>query len=250
MNKQYLLIMFSLILVMGSVSANLGCFKQNDPVSIRVLANCTSINITEVSILDKAYVINSQMTNLGGQTFNYTFRNTSSLGEYSFSWNNPCVDCSQGDCGNSFTVTHSGICQTTSQGIGSAIYLFLMIVLTFIFGFLGFKFMASKEVRTWIIGILLSFFGLLFVIYDTWLGYEYYSVFTGMGDSRMPETIFYILMFIIIASFFISIALLFLNWKKVFKYFKRELKRKEKDDDEDVEDWDFDQYYGGQGIRK
>lgn len=232
------------------VSANLGCFKQNEPVSIRVLANCSSINLTEVTILNKAYVINSPMTHIGGQTFNYTFFNATDLGEYSFSWNNPCVDCSKGDCGNSFTVTHSGLCQTTSQGIGSAVYLFLTIVMTFLFGLLGLRFLGSKEIRTWIIGLFLSFFSLLFLIYDLWLGYEYYITFTGMDNARMPETMFYIFLFIILASFAISLTLLFLNWKKVFKYFKRELKRKDNDQDEDIEDWDLDKYYGSQKIRR
>lgn len=98
-----------MFLLLPSCLASLGTFKQNDCVPIRVLANCTSVDLVEVTINNNnSFIINEPMTLLGGQTFNYSFCNTSELGGYSYSWDNPCIDCSQGNCGNDFEVTYNG----------------------------------------------------------------------------------------------------------------------------------------------
>ena len=75
--KYKFLFMFVLTLMLiGIASASLGTFKQNEVVNIRVLANCSVVNLTEVTIGQSVYTINSPMTLLGGQTFNYNFTNT------------------------------------------------------------------------------------------------------------------------------------------------------------------------------
>jgi hypothetical protein len=101
---------FLLLMVMmfSFTTAMLGTFKQGEAIDIRVLANCSSVDLIEVNDGTTTYVINDAMENLGGQTFNYSFINTSSIGTYSFSWNNPCVDCATQECGNSFIVTKYG----------------------------------------------------------------------------------------------------------------------------------------------
>lgn len=117
-------------------SAGLGTFQQNEPVSIRVLANCSSVNLTEVNDGTTTYVVNKAMTNLGGQTFNYTFSNTSKIGTYSYSWNNPCVDCASNECGNSFEVTSTGDISRDSQTgviLAQGIFIALLVGLGFSF---------------------------------------------------------------------------------------------------------------------
>jgi hypothetical protein len=126
MKPIYLILGVMILLSLTFVSADLGTFKVNSNISIRILANCSNINLTEVTNNNQTYIINKNMTNLGGQTFNYTFSNTSTLGIYTFSWNNPCVDCSQVSCGNSFTVTQTG--DTFSLG-QIFMYLFFFIIL-------------------------------------------------------------------------------------------------------------------------
>lgn len=124
------------VFFMSIANANLGTFKQNDAVSIRVLANCSSVNLTEVNDGTTTYVINSVMTNLGGQTFNYTFSNTSKIGTYTYSWNNPCVDCASSDCGNSFEITSTGDTSVDSQTgviIAQGIFIALLVGLGFSF---------------------------------------------------------------------------------------------------------------------
>lgn len=126
--QQLILTLLLICLALPLVSSSLGTFKTGDCVPIRVLANCTSVNLTEVTVNNNfSYVINSAMTHLGGQTFNYTFCNTSAMGTYTYSWDNTCVDCSQGDCGNSFLVNGSG--QDVSQAQITLIIIGLVVLL-------------------------------------------------------------------------------------------------------------------------
>jgi hypothetical protein len=120
-----------LVLTVQIASASLGTVKQNECISIRVLANCSSINITEVSDGTNTFVLNTPMEKLGGQTFNYTFCDTASIGDYSYSWNNPCVDCATDECGNDFEVTPSGFGNTLGFYIVMIILVGGLIVLGF-----------------------------------------------------------------------------------------------------------------------
>lgn len=119
-----------LLLLVPLTSASLGYFKQGECVSIRVLANCSAINLTEVNNGNVTYIINTPMTNIGGQTFNYSFCNTSRISEYSYSWNNPCLDCSSNDCGNSFEITGNG----KANPSGGIIVLFVIFYLILVGG--------------------------------------------------------------------------------------------------------------------
>ena len=125
-----------IVFLASFTSAGLGTFQQNEVVSIRVLANCSSVNLTEVNDGFTTYIINQPMTNLGGQTFFYEFLNTSKIGTYSYSWNNPCVDCASNECGNSFEVTSTGDTSTDSQTgviIAQGIFIASLIGLGFSF---------------------------------------------------------------------------------------------------------------------
>lgn len=96
------------IIHVGFANASLGTFQQNNCANIRILSNCSSVNLVEISNGKIDYYINSSMTHLAGQTFNYSFCNTSEMSVYSFSWYDSCTDCSQGSCGNNFDVTADG----------------------------------------------------------------------------------------------------------------------------------------------
>lgn len=152
---------FALILLMSFTSAGLGTFEQNEVVNIRVLANCSSVNLTEVNDGETTYVINSPMTHLGGQTFNYSFLNTSKIGTYSYSWNNPCVDCASNECGNSFEITVTGN-KVTQQQIN-----LIIISLIVLFILAGFFFLLSylfKHPGTKIFLMALSTITLIIII--------------------------------------------------------------------------------------
>lgn len=223
----------------GNENSYLGTIKIGDIVTLKnPCDDCTYVNLTSITEPDTNLILNNtEMIKSGTEFFINSTTASQKLGCYSY--------CTIGDKGGvlkkeciDYRVTPSGISQSTSQGLGSIAYLFLMIILMFVFGFLGFK--LSKSKTLWVLGIFFIFLSTLFLVYNTWLGYEYHRNFTGMTDSSTPETIFYIFMLILVLGLLVSLALLFLNWKKVFKYIKQEIKRKDDKDDKEVEDWDYD----------
>jgi hypothetical protein len=135
-------------------------------------------------------------------------------------------------------ITPSGFIQSNSQALGSFSFLILMIVLTFIFAFGGSRLLNNKTL--WVLGIFMLFISVLFVIYDVWLGYEYHRNFTGLADSRIPETIFYIFLYTFVLGLLVSVALLFLRWRELARYIKREIRIKKETRDELDELWDYD----------
>jgi len=188
--------------------------------------NGTSCNITSIQYPSgSASLVTLNMTRVG-TSFNYTLDegNFSSLGNICF--NIVCNDGIQDETGSICReITPNGVVQSTAQGIGSAMFLGLMLTLTFLFGWIGFKLADSDKL--WVLGIFFLFLALLFIVYDVWLGYEYHRNFTGITDSSMPEIIFYIFMFLLVAGLVVSLLLLFTHWKEFAKYIKREIKDKD-----------------------
>lgn len=245
----FILALTLLICIMPfSLAADYLPHKQNTNFELIISSNnASTCNWTYIQYPDGSKSSNQYLMTKQGTDFNITIDagNFSQLG--STCMGITCYDGSQYEGGSVCReVTTAGIMQTTSQGIGSAIYLVLMIVLTFIFGGVGLKLSQSK---TWkILGIFLVFFSVLLLVYDVWLGSEYYITFTGLSNSAMPQTIFYIFMFILVAGLFVSCALLFIRWKEVFRWFKKQLKKKEDTNDEDIEDWDLSKF-AGSGLK-
>lgn len=139
MGNKILLTLIVGIFLISFVSASLGTFTQNECVPIRVLANCSEVNITEVTNKAGTFDLNSPMSYLGGQTFNYSFCNTSIVGEYSYSWNNPCVDCSQDNCGNSFEVTASGNLIKSGESGTLIMSIVIMLIIAAFFLIMGLR---------------------------------------------------------------------------------------------------------------
>lgn len=234
-NKLIYIVLLCMVLL-PLVSGNLGTFKQDSCVDIKTILNTTAVNISTINYPNGSTVISNQiMDNLIGKTFNYTYCNTSILGTYNYDY----FDAEGNVYVNDFLITANGQIQSTSQGIGSMVFLGLMIILMLTFGFIGFK--LSKSEYWWILGIFFMFLSALLLIYNTWLGYEYHRTLTGLSNSSIPEIIFYIFLFILVLGLLTSLALLFLHWKKVFKYIKREIRRQPKED-RDVEDWNFKEF--------
>ena len=231
------LLMVALLCVISMlplVNASLGCFRVGD--SIPIVTSLNTSNVTITILLSPApgseIILRNITMEKYGNAFNFTFVNTSKVGTYTYAY---CDG--DGNCGysNDFMVTNSGFCQTTSQGLGSLSFVAIMFGLTVLIGYLGFKFSESKML--WILGIFFIFLAFLFVIYDVWLGYQYYLNYTGEASAGVPETIFYIFMFILVAGFLSSLILVFLRWKELARYIKNELKREDNDEFEDGS-WD------------
>lgn len=213
--------------------------KQNTCAVLKqTCASCTDVNVTQVSLPNGTINTLGSYMNNKKPNFDYNFCSTSLIGTYIVS---TCGDVNAdldftclGCCVDyDFQVTPSGVSQSVSQGIGSFSFIIIMFGLTILIGYLGFKFSESKTI--WVLGMFFIFLSLLFMVYDVWLGYQYYLNYTGESDAGMPETIFYIFMFILVAGLLVSMALLFLKWKKIYRYVKRELKSKDEADEIDNE---------------
>lgn len=242
----FLLLLLGIILI-SSASAQTeqspGTYRLGeDALLIQTCDNCTYVNITDIILGNKTRLeINAEMTQNNGFFFYVLDNNyTTYPGEYVVSGiANP--DGSFVRWNYKIEITQLAITQSTSQAIGSAIYLALMVILMFVFGFVGFK--LSKSNTWWVLGIFFMFLCWIFLIYNTFLGYQYHKIFTGLPDSATPERIFWMLLAILIIGLAVSIGLLFLRWREVLRYVKKEIKRKEPND-EDLEDWDFDKWNG------
>jgi len=235
-----------MLLLMGMflisfTSASLGVFKQSDCIQLyQFCDDCTYVNVTTVQYPDGTIETLNKAMEKNDVDYNYTFCDTTNLGTHYY--------IVKGDKAGAttterleFEITPLGTSQSTSQGIGSFGYLFLMIALMFVFGYMSFKFFNTEN--WWIMGILFGFISLTLLVYNSWLGYEYRNILTGLPSSNIPETLFWILLFILVLGSLTCVVLLFRHWRKIFKYMKKEIKRKEPND-EDVEDWDVDRWAG------
>lgn len=236
MRKIFLLLICFLLIANISALDSLGTYRQNENVRIvQVCSDATYITISSISFPNSTTAITEvNMTSLGSGEYYYDFNNTITLGRYDI---RGISDGCENTFATYFDITGTGLNQSTSQGIGSAMFLFLMIVLMFVFGIVGFRLFKTKNL--WVLGVFFEFLAVIFLIYNTWLGYQFHRSLTGLPDSKMPEILFYIFLLLLILGLLVSVALLVLNWKKVFKYVKREIKKKD-DDDSATEDWDFD----------
>lgn len=219
--KKYILILLMILFFSNLVNAQVQTLKpveQNDCITLpQSHANATSINITKIRYPDDSenHTI-IEMSTENSYDYNYTFCDTSLLGGYEVS-----------TLGNGngiltkviydFEVTPSGELQTTGQSIGSAIVLVLMICLTLICGFIGFKLINFDYL--WVLGVLFLVFSVFLVIFDLWLGVVYTQNYIGVtNDTSLIQNLFYLLLFVIVAGILISIVLLAKNYKKVMKW--------------------------------
>lgn len=156
MKTKLFALLFLSVLLVGLASADLGTFKSNTCVPIRVLSNSSSINLTEVTSPNQTYIINSPMTYIGGQTFNYSFCNTTVSGIYTYSWNDPSVNCANVEtCGNSFTINPTGF-------IGTSMFYILIFVIAILILILGFY---LEDIPIIILGDFVLYFIAIFIFF-------------------------------------------------------------------------------------
>jgi hypothetical protein len=125
MKKQVMFIFLLLLVVpmLYSYQETLGIVKQNEPANlIQTCYGATSGNITRVIYPDKTFAINSPVVmTKNGDNFNYSFLNTSQLGQYLV----------YGICDSQvwqydFEVTPDG---TKLTGYSISFYIFILIIL-------------------------------------------------------------------------------------------------------------------------
>lgn len=165
------------ILLIGIVSANLGCFKPNENFDIVTNSNSSAINITEIqspSPSPQLLVRNVAMTKIG-KSFNYTFSN-SKIGVYSYGF------CDlEGNCySNTFEITSSGRCGSSSN----IVFIIFMILIVYALTFIG-LFTRNATLTTlgggfmMFLGIYLMNNGIIIYRDDLTTYFSYVTIFLG-----------------------------------------------------------------------
>lgn len=133
----FLVLMFTIILLMGSASAQL-MYKQNDIISVRIpcinngsyCSPSATCNLT-VSYPNSSILINNQPMTNSFSFFNYTINTTDAIGEYFSSMS--CIDGTiSGTSTFIITITPSGFEVSTGQSIIYVIAIAFSVVILFL----------------------------------------------------------------------------------------------------------------------
>lgn len=214
--------------------------KINTPFDLVVSSNnATNCNVTSIQYPSGSTSLVNYEMNKTGHDFNYTINETNFANLGNICFGITCTDGLTIETGSVCrTITPNGNTQSTSQGIGSFAFIILMLGLTVLFGYIGFR--LSESQYLWVVGIFFLFLCVIFTIYDVYMGYEYHRLLTGINDgSGLPEIMFYAFMFLLVAGLLVSLGLLFTNWKKLVKYIKREIKDRDYNLEQDAIDREF-----------
>jgi hypothetical protein len=223
-------------MILPMISAeDFGTVPINQPYPlIFTCQNSTYLNISKIVSSPQGiiYLDSETITTKSGNNYNYTFT-PDKISTYRISYH---CDLNNVDFPTSANLyaNNDGNVQTTAQGIGTLGFLALMIVLTLIFGYVGFKFFEYDYL--WVVGLFFIFLGIILMNYDVWLGIQYYQNISGINDSsNIPTTIFYMFLFIEVAGLLISLALLFIHYKELKTWFRKAWEDEQNEYDED--DW-------------
>lgn len=221
MNKKYFIIgMFLFLFLISFASAK--TYKQETNIDLKISTNESGCVIT-IDYPNSTAMISEQFMTDGIGYSNYTIDSslTSSLGEY-FYYSN----CSEIE--NSFMITSTGNSQTTAQGLGSLAYLVLMICLTAILIFGGFKLIETENL--WVLAIFFFFLSVIFLVYDSWLAYSYQIKFVGADAAvGVPEKLFFGFFALFIIGLIVAVILLFKKIPQIIKAIRK--MKAEKEDD-------------------
>lgn len=216
----FLISCVSAVLLNVGEKESLGIIKSGEEITlIQNCLNSTYSNITLITFPNSSIsIVGNYSMNKSGDNYNYSY-STSPIGFY-----NVYGVCDENGMAVNwvyyFEATQTGYKQSTSEALGSSIYLVLMISLTLLFVILGFKF--SESDKLWVFGTFLLGFSFFFMVYDLFLGYTYYLNYIGANNtSAMPQRIFYLFLFILVAGLLVSAFLLvkylpkFVSWLKI-----------------------------------
>lgn len=121
------LIISMIVLMIGIASASYGTFKQNSCIQIKIISNSSLVNISSISYPNSSTAISdSPMTKIA-KTFNYTFCNTTVLGNYIYDY----YDNLGNIYVNDFKITYNGEDITIQQSYFYIIALIFLVLLLF-----------------------------------------------------------------------------------------------------------------------
>jgi hypothetical protein len=118
-NKFSLIILIAVLIISlsGISFASLGTYKQNSCVQIKTILNASWVNISTISFPNSNLASSNKIMSKIGQTFNYSFCNTSIVGTYVYDY----IDSNGDVYVNDFDITSTG------NNNGNTIPLFLLL---------------------------------------------------------------------------------------------------------------------------
>ncbi len=191
MKKQVMFIFLLLLVVpmLYSYQESLGIVKQNEPANlIQTCYGATSGNITRIVYPDKTFAIDTpEIMTKNGDNFNYSFLNTSQLGQYLV----------YGICDTQvwqydFEVTTQGISQLFT--FSKSIYVLIIMVSLGFIGFVLYLYNKEEYYLTVFAGILFLFSGVFALsslqgMLETYEVYIISIVLIGFGFINLAESI-------------------------------------------------------------
>ena len=225
--KKILIVLFCIIqinlILVNASSPTLGTFEKGKEIELKQTCTingtfCDVCNISSVDYPNGTRIIYDIVMTKRNGDFNYTLNSdyVNVLGTYKI--NGYCTYGSDviRNWVYYFIVTPTGEIQTTSQAISGFIFLILMISLAIIFGILGFKLINNEYL--WVLGLFFIVLSIFILVYDVWLGVIFKQNYIGISNNTtIIETLFWIILFVIVSGLIISGFLLFRYWDKVMR---------------------------------
>lgn len=149
MKQQIILTIFAVMIlsiVLPTTSASLGTYKMGSCVDIKTILNTTAVNISTISYPNSSVIVSNQPMDMNDYTFNYTFCNTSAIGNYIYSY----VDAEGNVYVNDFMITPTGDVPSSSRSITYIILSIILFVIMCVLITIGFT---SQKLPLIIIGI-------------------------------------------------------------------------------------------------
>jgi len=197
--KNILLIIIISIFFFNIASADLGVFKQGECISLYQLCDtCSYVNITSIQFPNSTITYINEAMGKNGVDYNYTFCNTSQLGEYSYK---VCGDKNTFSCEViDFEITYLGKTLSSAKAMMSIGFLSLLILIFFLnfvaMGFLPKRNQADEEGRILSITYLKYFRNVLWMTgYFLFIGIVYIASNLAYGfldEVLLANTLFMI----------------------------------------------------------
>ncbi len=208
MKKVIILIIIS-VMFLTSVSAFLGFFEKDTCVDIKTISNSSFVNLSTVSNPNgSASNINEAMQQ-NGQTFNFTFCNTTNIGNYNYDF----FDAEGNVFVNNFEITNTGRTFSDGQSNVSIGILIGALLLGFIFLIIGL--FLWKDEKNAPLGFLFISLSLILGIYSLHLGYAFTNdIIQYESLTPVVSAIYTSLLWLLTGIALISIALMVIAFIK------------------------------------
>jgi len=196
---------FTLFLILPSVNADLGTFKNGDCMSIITSLNSSYINISILANPSSHIFLRNVGMEKSGSGFNYTFCNTTENGKYTYGYCDDTTACFS----NEFYVNPNGSEFTTAQGL-----IFIIILIVFLLLLIGgINGMSKSMNNAWTIFYICLSYLSLFIIFLVCWNYSY----NYLWQTQILVSIFWILWMIMGFGFmpFIIIVSLYIVHKGI-----------------------------------